>query len=179
MLNFLEDDIILLRPLEIEDVEGDYPDWLNDAESSTGNNHHRFPYTRDQARSYIEEVNRSRNSVVLAITDKSTKQHLGNIALQGICWISRSAEFAILIGSASSRGRGIGYRAGILLIGHGFNELNLHRIYCGTYSNNTAMKALASKLGMSHVGTLRQSAFKGGQFVNEELFDILRSEYDS
>ena len=47
------------------------------------------------------------------------------------------------------------FEAGSLLIDHGFNKLNLHRIHCGTSSENYAMQKLALKLGMSKEGEKR------------------------
>ena len=42
--------------------------------------------------------------------------------------------------------------AGKLLINHAFNELNLHKVYCGTSSNNLGMQKLAINLGMVKEG---------------------------
>ena len=176
---FLEDEVLLLRPLELEDADRDYPTWLNNMETSRGNSHHRFPYSRDQARNYIKKANQSESDLILAIVQKDSGQHIGNISLLDINWHSRSAKFAILIGDKKTRGIGIGYRAGTLLLNHGFRELNLHRIFCGTHSNNLAMRSLAIKLGMQSVGTLRQSVYKNNEYLNEDLFDILQTEYIS
>ena len=176
-MNFLEDGEIILRPLELSDAEGDYPNWLNDMETSKGNSHHRFPYSRDEAREYIQNARVSENDVILAIVERCSGKHIGNIALLDICWFSHSAKFAILVGSSTARGKGIGFRAGKLVLAHGFMSLNLHRIYCGTYVTNVAMNSLAKKLGMTLVGTLRESAYKDGLYLGENLFDILRPEY--
>ena len=174
---FLEDSAIILRPLELSDAEGNYPAWLNDAKTCVGNGHHRMPYSRRDAEDYISGVNDSSDSIILAIVEKSSDQHVGNISLQDICWFSRSAELAILIGEADCRGDGIGFRASRLLINHGFMELNLHSIQCMTFSNNNAMIGLAKKLDMKHVGCLREVAYKNGKYLNVEIFDLLRSEY--
>ena len=176
-MNFLEDGEIILRPLELSDAEGDYPNWLNDMETSKGNSHHRFPYSRDEAREYIQNARLSENDVILAIVERCSGKHIGNISLLDICWFSHSAKFAVLVGSSTARGKGIGFRAGNLVLALGFMSLNLHRIYCGTYVTNVAMNSLAKKLGMTLVGTLRESAYKDGQYLGENLFDILRPEY--
>ena len=174
---FLEDDAIILRPLELIDAEGNYPAWLNDAKTCVGNDHHRMPYSRRDAEDYIAGASDSSDSIVLAIVNKSGGQHVGNISLQDINWFSRSAELAVVIGEADSRGGGIGFRASCLLIDHGFVELNLHSIQCMTFSNNSAMIGLAKNLGMKHVGSFREAAYKNGQYLNVEIFDLLRSEY--
>ena len=40
---FLQDDVIILRPLDVTDADGDYPTWLNDEITCAGNGHHRIP----------------------------------------------------------------------------------------------------------------------------------------
>src|SRR5258708_204947 len=95
---FLRDEVVQLRPLLPSDAEGCYPGWLNDPEATRYNSHRVFPYLREQARSYIDQVRASRTDLVLAIEDRVTGRHVGNIALQAIHSTNRSAEFAILIG---------------------------------------------------------------------------------
>ena len=173
---FLQDDVIILRPLDVTDADGDYPTWLNDEITCAGNGHHRIPYTRGDARAFVETTRESSDSIVLAIEKKNGNKHVGNIALQDICWYSRSAELAIIIGDVSGRNNGVGFRASQLIINHGFMELNLHSIICRTFSNNTAMIALAKKLGMQRVGSLRKSVFKDGHYLDVEIFDLLKND---
>jgi len=176
-MTFLEDDVIILRPLEASDADGAYPEWLNDKQTCVGNGHHRIPYSRSNARDFISNVNGSPDSIVLAIIKKDAQKHVGNLALQDICWFSRSAELAIIVGEDEGRGNGIGFRASTLLIDHGFTELNLRSIICKTFSSNSAMIGLAKKLGMKRVGLLREAAFKNGQYLGVEIYDLLRSDY--
>ena len=174
---FLEDDEISLRPLELNDVQGPYPGWLNDKTTCSANGHHRMPYSRSDAERYVVGVSDLTDAMVLAIIYKSTQQHVGNISLKDICYYSRSAELAILIGEPEVRGNNVGYRASRLIIDHGFMQLNLHSINCKTFSNNKPMIGLAKKLGMKYVGCLRESSFKSGEYLNIEIFDLLKKEY--
>ena len=174
---FLEDEVINLRPLDVADVEGDYPTWLNDKVTSMGNRHHRLPYSRANAIDFINGISDSSDSIILAIINKQNRKHVGNISLQDICWISRSAELAIIIGDSAGRNHGIGYRASKLIVNHGFTALNLHSIRCKTFSTNDAMISLAKKLGMHYVGNLRESEFKNGRYVGVEIFDLLIKDW--
>ena len=174
---FLEDDEIILRPMELNDTQGPYPGWLNDRETCLANGHHRMPYSRSDAETYIARVSDLTDAFVLAIIYRSSQQHVGNISLKDICYYSRSAELAILIGEAEARGRNVGYRASRMVIDHGFLQLNLHSVNCKTFSNNKSMIGLAKKLGMKHVGSLRESSFKNGKYLNVEIYDLLKEEY--
>jgi RimJ/RimL family protein N-acetyltransferase len=173
---FLKGPRLSLRGLRVKDADGDYPNWLNDAEVCAGNSHGEYPYSRQAARDYIRESAASPLDLVLAMVLTEGERHIGNIALQHIHGINRSAEFAILIGDKSAWGQGYGNEAGRLLCAHGFAVLNLHRIYCGTYAHNIGMMHLAEKLGMRLEGLQRQAAYKNGSYVDVVLYGLLSSE---
>ncbi|MBF0164651.1 MAG: GNAT family N-acetyltransferase [Magnetococcales bacterium] len=174
---FLAGTTLYLRPLQDADADGPYPHWLNDAETCAGNSHHCFPYAREQALNYIRMSRDSRDQLVLAIILLDGERHVGNVALQSLSFVHRSAEFSILIGDGVARGRGVGIEAGRLLVRHGFEALNLHRIGCGTFSNNTAMLALAKRLGMREEGMRREAVFKQGRWLDVVEFGLLRAEF--
>jgi RimJ/RimL family protein N-acetyltransferase len=176
--SFLIGKNIYLRPLNERDADSNYPSWLNDKEVCSGNSHHLFPNTKKSTIEYISAVSNSRDCIVLAIITHDGNQHVGNIALQSINFVYRSAEFAILIGERSAWGKGYGEEALSLIIDHGFNTLNLHRIYCGTFENNHGMQKLAVKLQMTAVGRQRQAAFKNGEYLDVLQYDLLKSEFN-
>lgn len=168
---------VYLRALEEKDLDGNYVSWLNNAEVCRYNSHHVFPYTREAARSYIESALTSKMLLVLAIVSKKKDLHIGNVSLQNINHINQSAEFAILIGEKDCWGKGYSQEAASLIISHGFMELNLNRIYCGTTADNIAMQKLAERLGMKEEGRRRSAAFKSGKFVDVLEYGILRKEF--
>lgn len=174
---FLEGKDIYLRMLEEEDVYGNYKYWFNDELVCNGNSHHRFPKNEDSLKEYIIANNTSPNIIILAIIDKITDSHIGNVSLQNINYINRSAEFAMIIGEKDYWGKGIGRDAATLIIEHGFNSLNLNRIYCGTYSNNLGMQNMALALGFVKEGILREADFKEGNYVDVINYGLLRREY--
>lgn len=167
---------LYLRGLRAEDADGDYPHWLNDAETCAGNSHAVYPYSLEAARGYIRDSAASIDNLVLAIVTADNDKHIGNIALQRVHAINRSAEFAILLGDKSAWGQGYGAEAGRLICAHGFAALNLHRIHCGTFASNAAMMRLAEKLGMRREGLQRQAAYKNGVYVDIVLYGLLRGE---
>jgi RimJ/RimL family protein N-acetyltransferase len=175
---FLVGKDIYLRSLVASDAEGLYPAWFNDKETCRGNSHHVFPYTRDAAISYINHANQTPENLILAIISRKDDQHIGNIALQNIHPVYRSAEFSIIIGGKQHWGKGIGKEAGRLICDHGFQALNLNRIGCGTFENNVAMQRLALYLGMVMEGVRRQAAFKEGKYIDVIEYGVLRDEYE-
>lgn len=174
---FLTGKNIYLRPLEEKDIEGNYVAWLNDSEVCNYNAHHVFPYTYEGAKNYIRTVSKSPSAIVLAIVIKENNMHIGNISLQDINYINRSAEFAILIGEKKYWGRGYSKEAAYLIVNHGFQEINLHRIHCGTSAKNIPMQKLANFLGMTEEGRRREAMFKHKRFVDMIVYGLLSKEF--
>ena len=174
---FLEGERVILRPLAAGDVEGNYVSWLNDPAVNAHNSHHVFPYTRAQALNYVESVSADTHNLVLAMVAKDSGTHIGNISLQKIDPISKTGEFAILIGEKEYWGKGIATEAARLLLRHGFQTLNLHRIYCGTSSTNTAMQKLAKTLGMKQEGVRREAQYKNGAYADTIEYGLLKDEF--
>ncbi len=167
---------IYLRTIEESDITVTYQSWFNDPEVCRFNDHHRFPMYLEQMRDYFASVIQTRENLVLAIIDKETEKHLGNISLQSIDKVNRSAEFAIIIGDKEAWGKGVGEEAGKLIIVHGFKELNLHRIVCGTSSANMGMQKLALKLGFVEEGRRREAIFKDGKYHDIVEYGMLVEE---
>jgi len=176
--SFLVGHRIALRALRPADVKGPYLHWLNDADVCRGNLHHVYPYSVEAAMAYVRTSSETQQHLILAITLRKDGRHIGNIALQNINAISRSAEFGILIGDKKVWGKGFGREAGRLLCNHGFSSLNLHRIACGTFEDNAAMRSLALSLGMKEEGRRRQAVFKQGRYVDMIEYGVLRAEYE-
>jgi len=172
---FLAGKNISLRPLTVKDVEGNYRYWLNDAEVVQFNSHGRFPMTEAKLLSFVNSLQSTDTTLVLAVIDNATGGHIGNISLQSISWVDRNAEIAFLLGEKSYQGKGVMAEAGALLIGHAFNTLNLHRIHCGTSSENIGMQKLARKLGMSQEGIRKEAIFNNGQYFDIIEYGIIKN----
>lgn len=178
MIPFLAGERVLLRALTPEDAAGNYLGWLNDAEVCRYNGHHRYPYTRDQAEAYITSVTGAGGDLVLAVVDRASGEHVGNISIQNLDPLSRVGEFAILMGEKEFWGKGLAREAAVLIIQHAFRELNLHRIHCGTFADNAGMKKLAAALGMTEEGRRREAVFKDGRYHDLIEYGLLRQEFE-
>jgi ribosomal-protein-alanine N-acetyltransferase len=165
-----------LRPLTAVDVNGSYPTWFEDQEVCRYNSHGKFFKTKAYFEDYVGRLDRE-DCVVLAICHL-VDGHVGNVSLQDISLINRNAEFAILLGDKRHFGKGVGTFAGRALFWHGFNKLNLERIYCGTAATNIGMQKLAAALGMTLEGTRRQHLFLEGFRVDMLEYGVLRSEFE-
>lgn len=100
---------------------------------------------------------------------------LGVCGLTSIDRQNQSAEFSLYIHPGAQK-KGYGGQALRLLLRHGFLDMNLNRIWGESFDENPA-KAMFLKLGMKSEGTLRETYFKEGRFINSEIFSILRNDY--
>lgn len=170
---FIQGTKIYLRALDENDISGNYNLWLNDPEITRFNSHGRFPMTVDKIKEFVKASRQSNTSLVMAVVTTDGDIHVGNISLQSISWVDRNAEIAFLLGEKAFWGKGIMQEAGKLLIAHGFKTLNLHRIHCGTSSENTGMQKLAEKLGMQQEGIRKEAIFNNGIYHDIIEYGIL------
>ena len=163
-----------VRAFQEEDLYGAYPSWFEDQEVCKYNSHGNFFKTSEYFREFYKSLN-SEDRVVWGICHNQDG-HIGNISLQSISLINRNAEFAILLGDKRHWGKGVGGLAGATLISHGFRNLNLERIYCGTAETNNGMRKLATSLGMREEGRRRSHLYLSGEWVDVIEYGILRSD---
>jgi RimJ/RimL family protein N-acetyltransferase len=70
------------------------------------------------------------------------------------------------------RGRGLGTQTLGLLGHYAFDVLGLHRLQLETLADNAAMIASAERAGYRHEGTLHESAWVLGSFVDEVVMGL-------
>ncbi len=74
-------------------------------------------------------------------------------------------------------GRGYAREAARAVIGHGFRELGLHRVYAETLEENAAAISLAEGLGMRREGTLRENRRFGDRWWSTTILSVLEAEW--
>lgn len=164
-----------VRSLDYNDVNEKYISWFEDQQVCKFSSHGKFQKNKNFFLDYVSETNKN-DRLVWALCHEN-HGHIGNLALQCISQINRSAEFAIIIGDRRHWGKSVGFLAGLALLYHGFYKLNLNRIYCGTAFDNHAMNSLAIRLGMKLEGKRRNALFLSGTYVDVIEYGILCDEF--
>ena len=175
---FLIGNRIYLRPMAMSDLDGPYFDWLNDYETTRFLETGSFPTTTATLRSYLESVARHPDNVMLAIMDKKTETHVGNIKIGPIHPIHRRGDIGIMVGDKRFWGKGYGSEAIALLLEYGFKRLNLHKITLGVYADHDGAVRAYKKLGFIVEGTLKEQLFRDGAFRDKAVMGILKSDYE-
>lgn len=168
---------IYLRPLDREDLNERYLGWLNDPEVNRYLESGIYPVTHDELEKFYEQVTVNHSQILLAIADKETDQHIGNVKLGPIDWIHRKATLGILIGDKQFWGRKIGTEATRLIVEYGFFRLNLRKIALGVYAEHEAAVHAYQKVGFQIEGRLREDSFHEDQYKDCLRMGLLRSEY--
>lgn len=153
--------------------------WRNDSELIS---HLGAPFrfiNLDVDHNWYNNYIQSRGSTIrCAIVDETNKgSMLGLVSLTGIDFLNQTAEFHIMIGEASSRGKGVGTFATIEMLQHAFNDMNLNRIELSVLECNTSALGLYEKVGFKREGTKRKSIFKKGKFVDIVIMSVLKEEF--
>lgn len=174
---FCVGEMVYLRPLAPEDINEKYVAWVNDPDVGRYLEVTNFPRTLEQIRSYYEQISAAPNEIMLAIVDKQSDLHIGNIKLGPINWVHRKATLGILLGERAFWGRGVGAEATRLMVEYGFFRLNLHRIDLGVFSEHAAAIRCYEKVGFKPEGRLREALYKDGAFTDHISMGLLRSEY--
>lgn len=168
---------LYLRVLEDADLEGPYLSWLNDQETTKFLDTGRFPTTRRSLEETIQTSAKQTDSLFLAIVDRETDRHIGNIKLGPINWVHRYGSIGILLGDPAYRGKGYGQEAVELVLDHAFTQLGLHKVTAGAYGTHAASLALFKGQGFSVEGCLRGHLYLNGSYHDKVLMGLLREEY--
>ena len=111
------------------------------------------------------------------IHDQDKNVDFGSVFLKNINAEHKKAEIGIFIGEEDYLGKGYGPIALKLLINHGFNDLNLNKIYARVLEFNKRSYNTFVKLGFSMDACLREDVIINGKAENVCIFSILKKEW--
>ena len=173
------DDDIYLRALRASDLDGRWPEWFNDPVVTRYQAKGYRPNTPEAQRSYYERLLASDGDVVLAIVERATETHIGNVGLHQIDPLHRTAVLGIVIGEHSAWGRGIGSRCWRAMTGYGFDVLGLHKICATVIEGNEASLKCALASGYEIEGRQAQQIYKNGVHRDLIHLGLLRARWSA
>jgi diamine N-acetyltransferase len=169
----LRGDRIMLAPLRDEDSRT-LLDWINQRDDVLLSAPYKPVHGADHAQ-WFDAIRARDDVVIFAIRTIEDDRLIGSCQLHSIDHRSRSAELQIRIGEPDARGQGLGSEALGLLMRHGFDDLNLHRICLRVFATNGRAIGAYEKAGFEVEGRLRDGAYVDGHYVDVVLMARLRT----
>jgi ribosomal-protein-alanine N-acetyltransferase len=170
----LQTKLLTLRPYTVADIPTLVP-LIGAREVAATTLRIPHPYSEADARDFIaatkEDLSTS-NELRLAIIVRESDGLCGGVGLR-IEGDHRRAELGYWIG-VPYWGNGYATEAATAMVNYGFDKLGLHRIFAGHVANNLASARVLQKIGMRHEGCLQGHILKWGEFLDLELYGMLR-----
>lgn len=178
---YLHGERIRLRAAEREDITA-FLRWINDADV-TENLLLISPMSRFEEEQWYDAMMKkpaSEHVLVIEVIDQSPNDEyrpIGTCQFHNIDWRNRSAEIGIMIGEKTFWNQGYGTETMRLLLLHGFDTLNFHRIWLQVYEKNKRGIRAYEKAGFQHEGKYRQAHYQNGQYFDVYLMSVLKNEW--
>ncbi|OAZ50732.1 GNAT family N-acetyltransferase [Paenibacillus polymyxa] len=171
----LEGSRVYLRPINVEDTELYYNTLFHqEVRRLTGT---QRSFTKEQIARYIEGKGQDASSLLLLIALQEDDRVIGDIALQDMDSLNRSANIRIAINEQGDQGKGYGTEALVLMLDYGFGICNLHRIELNVFDFNEKAIRCYEKVGFKREGVQRDALFYNHQYRDSILMSMLQHEY--
>ena len=175
--HFIEGENIYLREVRQNDVNENYYAWMNDYEITQYLETRYYPNSLDKISEFVKSKDGDSSNVFLAIVNKSTNAHIGNVKLGPINWIHRTAEIGILLGEKKDWGKGFATETLKLLSNYAFKKLNLRKLTAGCYGNNKGSEKAFVKAGFEIEGVRKSHFFFEGHYVDFVLLGLINKDF--
>ena len=169
---------VRLRAVERSDLPY-FQEWLSDAEVTEGLATW-LPLSMADEEQWFERMLRlepEEKPLAIDLKEDAGWRLIGNSGFFNIEWTNRCAEVGLFIGDKSVWNKGYGTETVRLLLKHGFESLNLNRIYLRVYSTNPRARRSYEKVGFVLEGTLREAVYRHGKYAGVHIMSVLRSEW--
>lgn len=133
-----------------------------------------FPYTLQDARTWLRKVSKQEPETAFAIAN--AEEAIGGIGLHMQRDVFRhSAEIGYWLGEPFW-GKGIATLTLSAFTSYTFSVFDLHRIYAGVFDGNHSSVRVLEKAGYRFEGRMRDAVIKNGNILDQLIYAILRDE---
>lgn len=149
--------------------------WFNDPEVTRWIQRD-MPVARAHEDKWFEHMLESRDDLVWAVHDEGDR-HIGVTGIHRIDWKNRNALTGTVLGEKSAWGRGYGTDVMRTRTRWAFETLGMHRLQSESFVANEASRHCLEKVGYRIIGTARQRFWRGGQWHDVYLWEILEQDW--
>jgi RimJ/RimL family protein N-acetyltransferase len=178
LLPTLQNDRVILRPLQLSDEELLWPIaqeeelWVYGLKDLS---------IRDELKKYIENAIANRdsgNTLVWVIIDAKTGEVAGCTRLAEISWNDERGQIGWTWIGKKFQGSGLNKAMKYEILKYGFETLGFNRIELKADERNLQSRKAMEKIGAKYEGTLREHIkIKDGFIRNTVFYSILKSEW--
>ena len=177
-MRILESDRLLIKPVEKEDLLTLLNlRWDSNIEESIIHE----PISMESQQAWFESTSKSNNlacTIFLKNTDDPKNlKIIGTIGLFNFNHRHQRATWRMRI-SPESQGKGIAFEAATMVLGYGFNTLNLHKIIGDSLAENVAISKLTEKFGFVKEGEMKSHYFHQGCFKDGVAWGLIREDFN-
>ncbi len=179
MTHIIHGELVFLRPFESTDAEL-YRRWRSDAEPMAlagWNDRAPLSLAESSARMARLATDQGKDYFTFVICLLADERPIGEVLLADLDRVIGSAQLGIFIGEADEWGKGYGTDAINAIVGFGFGELRLERIWLEVWTENGRALRAYQKGGFAHEATLRNDRYEDGRFTSGHIMSILRDEW--
>jgi len=174
---FVISERLYFRPLEKEDLDGPYGDWVNDTDVNHYLETGYFPVNQHDLGKYYQENIESQKNILFAICLKDSDRHIGNLRLSIFSWITRKCCRGIMLGDKRVWAKGYALEVINLLSKYVFETLNLNKIYSVTVADNAGIIKVNERAGYKQEGRLRQEFYRDGHYYDMIYWGLLKEDW--
>lgn len=168
---FLHNDTIYLRAVELSDVDTLYR-WENDSTQwATANTH--APYSRTQLWNYANNYDGdiyAHRSLRLVVCMQAGCETIGTIDIYDFDPANGHATVGVYI-SSRHRGHGYGLQALMLATDYAHRCVGIKQLIAIAAADNTASQAMLQSAGYRHCGTLSQWLRHGDTHIDAHIYE--------
>lgn len=135
-------------------------------------------FTLEQIQNHIKNINEDSSRYDFAICLNESDQMIGELSVLDIDEDDKKAGFRISMNSIELTGKGYGTESIKLVLKFVFEDLNVNRLQLEVFSHNLRGIRAYEKVGFVKEGTLRESLNYNGNYSDEIIMAILKSDYE-
>ena len=173
---FLVGSTIYLRPLEPEDGPATAR-WFREAEIG-GRFAPGLPMSDEAGRRLVEALTRDERQVAMGVARRTGDRMVAAVRLYSLQPQRRSGGYRLAIDPAVRGAEKVAAEATRLVLAYAFETLNLNRLWLHDFATDQAARKRFAKLGFVEEGTLRQEAWRNGNYEDVVVMSMLREEWD-
>ena len=163
--------------VERDVMKGDWHQWFNDYVTTKHLVHGVYPVSKQQEASIVSQEIEEKNSLLLTVVHKETEKHIGVVSLKNIDHLNRKAEIGLVLGPYPILGAGL--EAMALLTQHGFDRLNLQKIYAGQHEGLWQWINTLELIGYRIEGYRKDFGYRNGSSYGVILTGVTAGQFNS